>query len=266
MDTPSILLYASEVGAAAGLNRWNPPHTVMESLWRRYDNRTHYEQAVEAAVGIDTRSSKVRLADSVRVIDPTLLKDAAKLGANAKNAKELQEVFVLLNQRNTELCLSVEQSDLVRGHASCEFGTKQEATVVQSHKISNNNGRFRHVPMGRVGTSTAPYPWSLGGRCDGFRDGKLVEIKHRRQRFMLPPSDRAQICAYMYIYDVPSATLIETLGDVHKETRILRSDSFFVTDVIPPLGRFLNKYVHLLESRAMQQRFLHSPEETYATL
>lgn len=263
MSKPRIVLYASEIGACCGLNPYKPPYEAMETVWQRVDAES-FSQCTKRMEGDGkTRSQRIRGALVERM--PELVSEAERAGDTVKDSTDLKCRSAVVAKAAKESGCTGEEIGHLESLINCKFGTRKEDEVVKSNRIRNNNGRFRMVKGGRVKTDRTSYSWLIGGRSDGFSNGELVEIKNRKNRFMLPQYDMAQICAYMRIYQVESCLLIQRLGEAEEKTRI-RDTGFWDETVLPRLQEFVRRLCVLLESRDMQERFMRDPKTGFSGL
>ena len=92
------------------------------------------------------------------------------------------------------------------------------AKNVSTSKVSDNNAKWYYRKIGT--TSRSNLQWGVGGRIDGFADGKLVEIKNRVRRIpdRLPEYDMVQIQTYMHILKLPECVVLQRLKHLQKES------------------------------------------------
>ena len=71
-------------------------------------------------------------------------------------------------------------------------------------------------------------PWAITGRIDGFQNGSIVEIKHRKSKLLAPIPDYElmQLHAYMFATDVHRSTLIQCARKLDRSFNIIETIHF----------------------------------------
>ena len=168
------------------------------------------------------------------------------------------------------------------------FGREQEEHILTSHvlgRVTDNNNAFYHKVLGSLhltdtppdsSSSPPPKPWSwgLGGRIDGFRDGKLVEIKHRKSRLFdpLPVYDVIQVQCYLQVLDLAEALLIQRLATAPddpgysiatttQETCLVRDDEYWTSFLLPELQVIMATLYRFCHNLLWQDQFFQTPDQ-----
>jgi hypothetical protein len=85
------------------------------------------------------------------------------------------------------------------------------ASNVKDSTVSGNNAKWYYRKLGN--TSRSDMLYGVGGRIDGFSNGKLVEVKNRVRRIPdnLPRYDMIQIQTYLHILRLPQCVVMQRL-------------------------------------------------------
>jgi hypothetical protein len=105
-----------------------------------------------------------------------------------------------------------------------EYGTDAELATVKDMKQQFNvkvvkDDTFHHRSFGHAALSGKE--WCIGGRTDGFSNGKLVEIKNRVKKLMfpLPIYDVIQFQCYLHVLELEEGQLVQRLKDLSGNRR-----------------------------------------------
>lgn len=240
------MLFASDLAACIGRHPYNPrPDAVLKCLQRNFPE--HYaklkadtgKQTVRDAT--DAALEKIKAAD--RACHQNLTLDIASVAE--KSAASSEYAVALQNKCNqalrsaetftgslceNEIALVKEE---VRRIAATTLGSSAEALVAE--KWSKQSGRrvvkddvFNKRLLGHItGPDGSEVPVYVGGKCDGITvdadgDRTIVEIKNRAKRlfYRLQDYEFVQVMAYMYIWDIRTATLVERFQDKTRDYHI----------------------------------------------
>ena len=90
---------------------------------------------------------------------------------------------------------------------------------------------YNNANVDRIIHRSSNYEYHLKGRADGIcyiNSRKcIIEIKRRMEKFMQPEYDLIQIQAYMYLYDIRQAILIQSLNGQIKHEKIIYDEDLF---------------------------------------
>jgi len=106
----------------------------------------------------------------------------------------------------------------------------------------------------------------VGGRVDGFVDGRLIEIKNRTNRIGPEPPwmDVMQIQTYLYILGLDEGELIERLSQAsqsnNKSTIIKRDHTEWNTYTLPSLAYFCHTLEGWLGKTDQHPEYFAKPE------
>lgn len=222
-----IVVYASKVSVASGKNRFHAPQELVDEVERgdRIPTEEEMEQIV-ASVPDPKERERVALAASgsfattraalAAVQDAApVLRDAIECPERRKRAFEVLNTVV--NTRH-----GTEQEEVVRRRVFAD----PTAPVPKLRRFDIAKTLFTV----RCPRTNEPIDVTLGGVADGQRadGGAIVEIKKRMHRFQgVPVQERVQVHAYMVIYGVRAAALIEDYDGVERTHEVPFDDRFW---------------------------------------
>lgn len=133
----------------------------------------------------------------------------------------------------------------IRQELVTTYGVHQEAKVVQALKVEGNNQEFYRKDFGS---------FVLGGRVDGFVDGKLVEIKNRTNRLFgcVPEYERVQVECYMRLLGIDGCALIERLDEEQQSHHLQRNDALW-SAIVKGLTAF-TQFLRELDAKPVKER------------
>lgn len=144
--------------------------------------------------------------------------------------------------------------------AQTMYGTRHESTAIaqfeEKHQVTvkDNNTICKSIR----------YPtFTIVGRVDGLVEGKLIEVKNRKSRFMTPLYDVIQIHCYMRMYHLECATLVQRLSDQTQESKITWDASLWDSEVVPKLTRFVEHYQRFLKNNRAKHEFIELPTDDH---
>ena len=183
--------------------------------------------------------------------------ELSELQANRKST-----AAKLLSHEKEWSDFKVAKSELIRQKQTA-FGREKEDVLIQSGSIgsiTSNNAELYTAVLG-----SEPIQWGICGRIDGFRNGELVEIKHRKSHIYnpLPIYDVIQVHCYMQILGLEKATLIQSLalGDgtfQTDETTILRDDTYWHEHILPGLKTMVACLDDFCRDSLLQDQFFQT--------
>lgn len=208
-----VVLFASKLAACAGM------HPYQDQAGMRLEFRQARGDKGDAMVD-EYVPPEVAAARAFASLPAELREKVDKAvavrydDASAVVRAETEMRCVLEAAGATEAADAVRTALFTQHGSRCEAGVR-EAVMVEGGKFRNivTDGRFRvtTVPWLTVGE----YDVYVGGKHDGIEDGRVIEIKTRQRRFLgAPLYERIQTHAYMHVYGLRQASLIESyLGE-----------------------------------------------------
>lgn len=171
------------------------------------------------AVDASVQSKVLALASDDPEVTAAAVEAASKASAACEAAKKVQE--------NVHLIADHLRTVLYTGHGTRGEDDIRRAAEVRKQVTIKTNAKF-HVSDGPIAVVQGVSIF-LGGKHDGLVDGtKIVEIKNRQRRLMgVPLYERVQLHAYMVIYNVRHAVLIENYLGEQKEHEVNFDDDFW---------------------------------------
>ena len=257
----SVCLFASEYAAVVGQNPYRHPVLVLFEVWKRFDaasfhNAQHRVSQSRHNVEIETLDSADCVLDHV-------------VRSNEELNKVVQDMTKVLSRGDTPLAkvlvdsraqvTKVMKKDVESGKISQQreqevvkritsqlqqhYGKQREPVTIRDLGVSvkNNNDKFYvktlfNIPEGAVITRV-----NLGGRIDGLVDDRLIEIKNRKSRFMVPVPqyDLIQLHCYMILLKKKQADLIEHLPSGKKKTTLVGFDPVLWNRTLTGAAQFI---------------------------
>jgi len=128
------------------------------------------------------------------------------------------------------------------------FGANNEPAFIKDFefktniKVKENNKKFFKKECGV--TSRTKIPWYLGGRIDGFHDGRLIEVKNRVSRIFnnIPDYENVQFQCYLQLVNLEYGDLLQRVKSDSNTNEICttlhRDDALFKDVIVPRLQIF----------------------------
>lgn len=284
-----IILYASDVAAISGYNKYKEPWQILEFVFKRFDGKNIYNKLKEYFNDNNmelTMHSEKFSKMTKQIGGDDFVKKLLKTASSLKTNKEIDQMTEQVSEDLNKTCLdkikNVKDKSFfrksIKSAINKNFGTSSEKRTLNdiekklNCKITNNNDKFYMKQMGVINK----YKWYLGGRVDGFTDSsahilnnkmKVVEIKNRRSKWFMkydpPIYDQIQLQTYLILTKLEHGLLIEQYqsdNSVIKITPYYRA-SYWDTDIIPKLQEFVNKFVRFIENQSLQVNFFLASSE-----
>eukprot|EP00940_MAST-03C_sp_MAST-3C-sp2_P001440 g1440.t1 len=129
---------------------------------------------------------------------------------------------------------------------------------VSASKVSANNTQWYFRKLGT--TSRSNMKWGVGGRIDGFSNGKLVEIKNRVRKIpdRLPSYDMVQVQTYMHILKLPECVVLQRLKNRTQESSTMNVASWSSRDWHTRIADRLQIFVDFVDELTVPTEVLGS--------
>lgn len=275
MMTSNLLVYASQIAACIGKNRYKLPHEALETVWKRVDPMG-FKRALVRCQRQDPEDRLKELALTHVDIDKVLKTAAESVPQTAA------ETIGTLSSVTSEVPvqkLSKEDAalvqDKVRENLFCGYGTRSEDSVF--HTLTNDMGfdlrkdtTFHWKMFGQYKGAE----WGLGGRIDAISaDGTtVIEIKNRVRRLFehAVEYENVQIQSYMHILD--SATkgmLVEVLKTETSKMGLIpveKDEVLWEETILPRLTVFCEYLIDLLHDEHAQNEYFSQQSRSDALL
>lgn len=259
--TPCI--YASQIGALLGVNKYQNVVDIVIDIWQR-----SYKLNFTKTVKRIEKQTKVKYKTSENDID-VMLRLCRSRGLNVEKDiteclasddigmlmfKQQQLIKKIGNVMDGEDKLNFETA--LRNAAHTTFGTKEEGSAVAAYeKARDDNEKVlldsRFIKMPIYQDISKNELWYVGGKIDGYlKDGTLIEVKNRMYRFFnrVRNYENAQIQTYLQILGMKNAHLVESLKTGNEaDINVLpveRNDDYWFYFVLPHLLGFI-KFFHM---------------------
>lgn len=230
-----IVVYASELAACIGLNRYKPIHEAAVSVFQR-SFPLRYENALKRHGGAEDKfTEQSHDADS----DDSYETEPASSSVAADTLLD-------------ELCaLDSQQSEGTTSYT--ESGMELRTPILSKVRAFNRSigcvdNFYKKLITYEVGLIL------LGGRVDGMgEEGDLEIVKKRLHRFFSssPVYERVQTQAYMFLTDTKQCSLVQLFRG-EKVTEIVAFDELFWAAVIKRLTEFAAALHAVAESEQKQ--------------
>lgn len=126
----------------------------------------------------------------------------------------------------------------IKQNVLCKYGQICEQEVVKKHCVRDSNKLYKKY-IGDI---------KLYGRIDGFKDGRLVEIKNRRKfcRSNVYTTDQIQTHCYMYLLDKLECDLLERTPDGEERVTRIFWNSIMWEYIVSKLNEVLRMFQLLI--------------------
>jgi hypothetical protein len=270
-----VCVYASNLAACIGMNRYKGAHEAMEDMWQKLD-----ASGFRAAFARNARQTKkdaldAALKTNVKVIEAV----AGALQADNASSSETVGVTDRVNAIIDEQKLAPETTKLIKEHTQSrvftKYGSNREDVVYEELRRQGldiqKNPAFLKKQMGRIGDDV----WYLGGKIDAMTKDRtrVVEIKNRVRRLFgtVVEYEHVQLQSYMQLLNVQHASLAEcfTPKDLVMQINVMnidRDDAWWESVIMPKLTKFVTLVLELVDDADAQDLYVqHEDKEAYVT-
>jgi len=175
-----------------------------------------------------------------------LLQEVKKLAENEKKpvGESVKEFCEKKGIKDVEVVKAVEST------FTKDRGTKLESKAVEVFG-KENNMEFTEVDIDILQSKLMEcdgITWTLQGRADALTEDTVVEVKNRKNRFMvpLPQYDLLQLQAYLFLYDREIGILLERMNEENKETAVEFDVEQWVNEIIPGMKSFVEELKNII--------------------
>jgi len=249
-----ISIYASELAACIGMNKYRPVQDVAKKVWSRVDPIS-YKKALERneihePVPIQDVLQELKLTERVTGV----------IGQNNSIAMQTTLRSFLLDHMDEFDSKDVTVED-VTSFVFTERGKNSEEDSldrVQTRSkivVRERNAKFykRYIEY-----NEGESKFMLGGKVDGItEDGCLVEVKNRQYKFFpsIPVYENVQIHAYMFLTDIKSCKFVQSFNGEDREEMVTFDEEFW-KKTIDKCTEFVVSLDKLLLDDAIQDQLL----------
>jgi hypothetical protein len=286
-STPRIVVFASNVAVITGDNPYGSIADVFESTWQKSfpDAFAASKARAEEEKGEPIMSANEQLLEDVRALGLSqdfdlAMVTATKADGTTQVIQQARKAFEakLIDATVTDIDKRNKLLKFTRDRVNKAFGANNEPAFIKDFefktnvKVKDNNKKFFKKQFGV--TNRTKIPCVLGGRIDGFVDGRLIEVKNRVSRVFnsIPEYENVQFQCYLQLVDLESGDLLQRVKtDLSNTTElsstIRRDDALFRDTIVPRLQIFCDFMDYFLSSprfgveylllrRAGQEKFL----------
>lgn len=243
---PKVIIGASAVASAIGINQYRKPHELIEELWKKYSPQTFEGM---------TKEEEALVVLNSMVTTKKILEDAEKF--KSQNSTDVQqETRRLYHQIEHSGLLPqdmVKAKDHIRKTLFTNHGTRNEKKTAQTDKYADNliedDTFYKYEICEIMGTK-----YEIVGRIDRIQmneDGSrtLVEIKNRTKALFNTVRDYEEVQCQTYLHmlgDVEFCRLVETYNDESKSYLIQKDTHRWTNEIEPKLQNFCEHFHSML--------------------
>lgn len=314
-----LILYASEIAAAIGLNKYKTKTETLLKVWKRQTkqykhaceymlahhnldvtaddssieiiteqdltsnvqqlNQSQTETSADLYAAVEKfneevadklnvlRSQKRNLRQCITDIDNqlTTISPDADTETLTTLKKQKTDHMTQLNTYETKAYILTKTASEITSQKMYHYGHQQEQKIVTApaSNISDSNDKFYKKQIDG--------DFFVGGRIDGFRDGKLIEIKNRKTKIYekLPDYDIIQVQCYMFLLDLNECYVEQYLtdddGETYKHETCVKRDRKLWTDfVVPNMCLFVETLREFMNNMDIVHKYFTTPENKRA--
>lgn len=250
-DLKRLTLFASQVAAITGQNPYRHPVQELEKIWLRFDQGRHF-QVAQAKFEPTWQTTEAKIQAQVtsqqQVITDQYIQQV--------EAKTLNVDEVLKKIQNISHNPGVVQ--YLKQYIKTEIGSRREEAMLQiDESITHNNDQFYYKFLFEMNDLKV----GVGGKIDGLKNGRLIEIKNRKSRFMqpLPLYDIIQLHIYMYLLDLKEGDLVEQVilkTKTKQQTTTVHWDQVLWDQLQEKIKLFVKKFQIFLNTPDLQASYL----------
>ena len=235
-------------------------HDAKNKLEQKQNEIKHNKQIIDDLSYLKTNeTSPMRQEHLTKLINE-------KVEFDAKIKKEIDIISTDLHNKTEDLRMLQNIKKRMISEKQTYFGSTREDNIIQNHlvgEVTDNNNRFYHQVLGEMEWKHGmKIKWGIGGKIDGFRNGKLIEIKNRKNRIFnpLPIYDLIQVQSYIQLLKVSHATVIQCItleqGRIEKDEMDIGKDEVLWNRVLNDLQIFIRGLLEFVKSEKDQEQFL----------
>lgn len=251
-----VCVYASNLAACVGMNRYKGTHEALEDLWQKLD-----VQGYRAAFARNARQTKKDALDAALKTNAKVVEAVAEaLQTENSSSSDTVGATDRVNKLIDEQKLAPETTKLIKEHTQSKvftkYGSNREDVVYEELRNQGldiqKNPAFLKKQMGRVGDDV----WYIGGKIDAMTKDRtrVVEIKNRVRRLFgtVVEYEHVQLQSYMQLLNVQHASLAEcfTPKDLVMQINVMnvdRDDAWWESVIVPKLTRFIELVLELID-------------------
>lgn len=258
IDEHMIVIYASELAACVGMNRYRPVSDVARKIWCRSD-----PEGYRKALLRNETSDLEPVAETLNKLKLTGMVDTIVDHSTPESISKEIQTFTRDYQADLT-SQGILLSDLTSYVLTQRGKNSEEGSLVRLEKalnvkIGNRNHKFykRVIPYEENEDGTVR-KFMLGGKVDGItEDGHLVEVKNRQYRIFseLPVYEKVQIHAYMFLTGILDCKYVQSFKG-HDEQEMVEFEQDFWDTIKNKCCKFVKSLEMVMRNERLQDQLL----------
>lgn len=247
-----ITIYASELAACIGMNRYRPVEDVARKIWSR--------TAPESYITALSRNDVTDVVPVQDILQELKLTERVSNVIGQHDEEEMhKKMKSFLVENKDELdAKNVALADIT-SFVFTERGKNYETSSLDRLQTTlNTEIRDRNSKFYKKTIESGDYTFILGGKVDGItKDGVLVEVKNRQYKVfpVVPIYEKIQIHAYMFLTDINTCRFVQSFKGQNVEHMETFSSEFW-EDVQDKCVGFVKRLEELVEQTESQDKLL----------
>jgi DNA polymerase III epsilon subunit-like protein len=241
-----VIIGASAVASAIGINQYKRPQELVEELWKKYspqtfEGKTKEEEALLVLNSLETTRKILNEAESFKSETSTDVQ------------QETRKLFHQIEHSGLLPQQMVQAKEHIRKTLYTNHGTRNEQKTAQTDKMATNlveDDTFYKYDI----TTIEGTLYQIVGRLDRIQNNEdgtrtLVEIKNRTRGLFNRVRDYEEVQCLAYLEmldDIEYCRLVETYEGESKSYLIQRDHYKWKTDILPKLTNFCEHFHSLL--------------------
>jgi DNA polymerase III epsilon subunit-like protein len=243
-----VIIGASAVASAIGINQYKRPQELVEELWKKYspqtfEGKTKEEEALLVLNSLETTKKILNEAESFKSETSTDVQ------------QETRKLFHQIEHSGLLPQQMVQAKEHIRKTLYTNHGTRNEQKTAQTDKMAANlveDDTFYKYDI----TTIEGTLYQIVGRLDRIQNNEdgtrtLVEIKNRTRGLFNRVRDYEEVQCLAYLEmldDIEYCRLVETYEGESKSYLIQRDHYKWKTEILPKLANFCEHFHSLLSS------------------
>jgi DNA polymerase III epsilon subunit-like protein len=243
-----VIIGASAVASAIGINQYKRPQELVEELWKKYspqtfEGKTKEEEALLVLNSLETTKKILNEAESF------------KSETSMDVQQETRKLFHQIEHSGLLPQQMVQAKEHIRKTLYTNHGTRNEQKTAQTDKMATNlveDDTFYKYDI----TTIEGTLYQIVGRLDRIQNNEdgtrtLVEIKNRTRGLFNRVRDYEEVQCLAYLEmleDIEYCRLVETYEGESKSYLIQRDHYKWKTEILPKLTNFCEHFHSLLSS------------------
>jgi hypothetical protein len=254
-----ISLYASEISACVGLNKYKKVVDIIPVIWKRHDP-SGYTNAWKRNSKIDPiESYEQRKQEIMSILKPDKIQDIIDSNDQKSFQTNLQESKEIVGTDNKN------DMNIINDVIYTERGKKNEEGSIQilekktNQTIHSKNSKVYKSYIQYNDISGIPKRFLIRGKVDGIsEDLKIIEVKNRQNNFFssIPIYEKIQTHVYMFLTGISESLLVQCFNGETREELIEFDEEFWIKKIKEPLIEFVTKMDNFLIDEKEQDLFI----------